>query len=319
MSNPIFGSSAVFADPVKRRGNRQQSQQQSQQHTATSGNPYAPHAAQQQNPYAPNAGQQNAGQQPAYGRSPAPATPAAAGLNQMYSAPSATPVNTGRLTYDDVIMKTGGLLALLVLVAAVTWAAFDALPYLYVAGALIGFVLALVNIFRKKISPPLIVAYTVAEGVFVGGISAMLNTVYPGVALQAVLATVITFSVTLALFKSGKIRASAKATKIFMVAMLGYVAFSLVNVGMMIFGSNDAAFGLRSQEVGGIPLGVIIGVLAVILAAYSLVLDFDSIERGVKQGAPAKFAWKAAFGLIVTLVWLYIEFLRIFSLIAGRN
>lgn len=314
MSNPVFGSSAVFADPVKRRGNKknqqdQQTPQNQQQAPSQQGaygaprtNPYS--AGQQQNPYGA----------PAHG-----AAPSAAGMNQMYNAPSATPVDTGRLTYDDVIMKTGGLIALLIVVAAATWVAYDAMPYLYIVGAIVGFGLALVNIFKKKISPGLITAYAIAEGVFVGGLSAMLDGIYPGVALQAVLATAITFGVTLGLFKSGKIRASAKATKIFMVVMLGYVAFSLVNVGIMMFGSNDSAWGLRSSvTVFGIPLGVIVGVLAVILAAYSLVLDFDSIQRGVQQGAPAKFAWKAAFGLIVTLVWLYVEFLRIFALLS-RN
>lgn len=311
MSNPVFGSTAAFADPVKRRGNKGQNQQETAQT-----DPYA-----RPNAYEPTSAYAEPSAQPQHGS--APATAGAAGLNHMYNAPSATPVDTGRLTYDDVIMKTGGLLALLVVVAAATWTVADAMPSLYIFGAIIGFVLALVNIFGKTIRPGLIVAYAVAEGVFVGGLSAMLNSIFPGVALQAVIATVITFGVTLALFKSGKIRASAKATKIFMVAMLGYLAFSLVNVGMMIFGSSDAAWGMRSSTLTilgiEIPLGVLIGVVAVILAAYSLVLDFDSIERGVQQGAPAKFAWKAAFGLIVTLVWLYVEFLRIFSILAGRD
>lgn len=284
MSNPVFGASPVFADPVKRRGKQQRQPAQA--------DPYA-------------------------------APPAASTLDQMYQAPSATTVDTGRLTYDDVIMKTGGLIALLIVVAGATWVAFDAMPMLYIAGAIVGFVLAMVNIFKKKISPGLITAYVVAEGVFLGGLSAMLNSIYPGVAIQAFLATVITFAVTLVAFKSGKIRVSAKSTKIFMIAMLGYFAFSLVNVGIMIFGSGAAAssaWGLRSGvEVFGMPLGVVIGVLAVVLAAYSLVLDFDSIKRGVEQGAPAKFAWKAAFGLIVTLVWLYVEFLRIFAILAGRD
>ncbi len=300
MSNPVFGSSSVFADPVKRRGNKKEDRQQ----TTSQADPYA---GSQQGAYGAGSG--------AYS-----AAPAAASLNQMYDSPSATSVDTGRLTYDDVIMKTGGLLALLVVVAALTWVSFDAMPNLYIAGAIIGFVLAMVNIFKKKISPGLIIAYAIAEGVFVGGLSAMLNSVFPGVALQAVLATAITFGVTLALFKSGKIRASAKATKIFMVAMLGYLAFSLVNVGVMVFGSSNSAWGLRSDvEVFGMPLGVVVGVVAVIIAAYALVLDFDSIQRGVTQGAPAQFAWKAAFGLIVTLVWLYVEFLRIFAILAGRD
>lgn len=269
MSNPVFGSSNVFADPVKRRGDK------------------------------------------------APATPDAGTLDQMYAAPSATPVQTGRLTYDDVIMKTGGLLALLVVVAGATWLLA---PQLYIVGAIVGFVLAMVNIFKKQPSPALITAYAVAQGVFLGGLSAVLDAVYPGVALQALLATAVTFGATLVLFTSGKVRATPKLTRIFLVAMVGYLAFSLVNLGIMIFGSNDAAWGLRtSVTIMGMPLGVVIGVVAVLLAAYSLVIDFDAIQRGVREGAPAKFAWTAAFGLIVTLVWLYVEFLRIFAILSGRD
>ncbi|MGO1316460.1 MAG: Bax inhibitor-1/YccA family protein [Cellulomonadaceae bacterium] len=280
MSNPVFGSNDVFADPVQRRGRKQ-----------APANPYA-----------------------------STPTPDAGTLDQMYAAPTATPRDTGRLTYDDVIVKTGGLLALLVVVAAATWMTFDAAPGLYIVGAIVGFVLAMVNIFKKQPSPALITAYTVAQGVFLGGLSASLDRIYPGVALQALLATTVTVAVTLLLFTSGKVRATPKATKIFLVLMLSYLAFSLVNLGIMIFGSSDAAWGLRtSVTVFGIPLGVVLGIVAVLLAAYSLVLDFDSIQRGVREGAPAKFAWTAAFGLIVTLVWLYVEFLRIFAILAGRD
>ena len=240
-------------------------------------------------------------------------------LDAMYNSPAATTVDTGRLTYEDVIMKAGGLIALLVVVAAGAWVTHEALPGLYIVGAIVGFVLAMVNIFKKAPSPALIVAYTIAEGVFLGGLSAMLDRLYPGVALQALLATGITFAVTLFACKSGKIRASAKATKIFTIIMLSYFAFSLINVGVMIFGSGGNQWGLRGGEIFGFKLGVIIGIVAVCLAAYSLVLDFDSIQRGVIQGAPKKFAWTAAFGLIVTLVWLYVEFLRIFAILSGRD
>lgn len=255
------------------------------------------------------------------GRQVGPQTPVdPSTLENMYAMPSATAVQTGRLTYDDVIVKAGGLIALLVVVAGLTWVATPTMPALWIVGAVVGFVLALVNIFKKTPSPALITAYTVAEGMFLGGLSAILNAVYPGVAMQALVATVVTFGVVLVGFRSGKLRTSPKLTRIFMIAMLSYFAFSLVNVGIMIFGSSDAAWGLRSSvSIGGIPLGVVIGVLAVLLASYSLVMDFEAIERGVVQGAPRSFAWTAAFGLIVTLVWLYTEFLRIFALLSGRD
>ncbi|MBN3585572.1 Bax inhibitor-1/YccA family protein, partial [Algoriphagus aestuarii] len=100
----------------------------------------------------------------------------------------------------------------------------------------------------------------------------------------------------------------------------GYALFSLVNLGMMLFGATDSAFGLRtSVEIMGIPLGVIVGVLAVGLAAFCLIMDFDAIKRGVEGGIPARFAWSAAFGLLVTLVWLYLEFLRLLAILRGGD
>ena len=244
----------------------------------------------------------------------------AATLENMYAQPSATPVQTNRLTYDDVIVKTGGLLALVVIAAAVSWQLSPAMPGLYIAGAIIGFVLALINIFKKSPSPALIMGYAVAEGVFLGGLSVFLDTLYPGVAMQALIATVVTFAVVLIGFKSGKLRTSPKLTKMFFIAMISYAAFSLVNLGLMLFGATDAAWGLRSGvEIAGLPLGVIIGAVAVLLASYSLVMDFEQIKHGVEVGVARNLAWTFAFGLVVTLVWLYVEFLRIFAILAGRD
>ncbi|MBD9698267.1 Bax inhibitor-1/YccA family protein [Flavimobilis sp. GY10621] len=243
----------------------------------------------------------------------------AATLENMYAQPSATPVQTNRLTYDDVIVKTGGLLALVVIAAAVSWQLSPAMPGLYIAGAIIGFVLALINIFKKSPSPALIMGYAVAEGVFLGGLSVFMDAFYPGVAMQALIATVVTFAVVLVGFKSGKLRTSPKLTKMFFIAMISYAAFSLVNLGIMLFGASDNAWGLRGGEIAGFPLGVIIGAVAVLLASYSLVMDFEQIKHGVEVGVPRNLAWTFAFGLVVTLVWLYVEFLRIFAILSGRD
>lgn len=234
----------------------------------------------------------------------------------MYDAPTATTRDTGRLTYDDVIVKTGGLLALLVVVAAATW---YVAPQLYFVGAIVGLVLGLVNAFKKNPSPPLIIAYTVAQGVFLGGISYLFQNVYvegvstSPIVLQAVLATFATFGASLFLFRSGKVRVTPKFTRWLLIAMVGYLAFSVVNLVLSFFIGGD--FGpLRSGWVG-----VVAGLVAVGLAAASLIMDFDSIKRGVEQGAPARLAWSAAFGLIVTLVWLYLEILRILAILQGRD
>ena len=131
------------------------------------------------------------------------------------------------------------------------------------------------------------------------------------------LATFVVVGVTLALFASGKVRASKRATKIFLVAMIGYLAFSLINVFVMIFGGADAnPWGLRGMDIPGteIPLGLVLGALAVLLGAYSLVLDFDFIQKGVQQRVDKKYAWTGAFGIMVTVIWLYLEILRMLAI-----
>jgi uncharacterized YccA/Bax inhibitor family protein len=235
-------------------------------------------------------------------------------LNDMYNRESA-PKTGDVMTVEDTIAKTVGAFALLLVGAAISWVLAPAMPFLWIGAGIIGFVLALVNIFKKQPSGALVLAYAAVEGVFVGGISRFFEVSYPGVVSQALIATIVVVAVTLALFASGKIRASKKATKVFLIAMVGYAIFSLVNFGLMIFGVTDTAFGTRDFEIFGIPLGVILGVLVVILAAYSLVLDFDFIQRGVANGAPRAFGWKGTFGIMITVIWLYLELLRFFSIL----
>lgn len=257
-------------------------------------------------------------------------------LEGMYAAPPAGAIETDRMSVEDTVWKTAGLFAILLVTAAIGWVwtlggldvprydpynppAVSMLPW--IIGALGGFVLAMAVMFtsRKKVRPALIFAYAVFEGLFIGGISAFFEVRWPGIVFQATLATVSVVGVTLALFASGKIRASKKATKIFMIAMMGYLVFSLLNVVLMWTGVNTNAFGMLSQPVFGIPLGLIIGVLVVIMAAYSLVLDFDQIQQGVRNGAPRKYGWLGAFGIMVTVVWLYVEILRIIAIARGNN
>lgn len=237
-------------------------------------------------------------------------TPSRVELEDIYNRPAATPLETQRMTYDDVIMKTAIMLVLLLAGGAV--GAF--MPALALPALFGGFVLALVNIFKKVPSPGLIAAYALVEGVFLGAISFTLERFLPGIVLQAVAGTLIVFGVTLALFANGRVRATPRATKIFMIAGISYALFSLLNLGLMLTGVNQDPWGLHSASIGGIPLGLIIGPLAILMAAYSLVLDFTFIKNGVEQGAPRSLAWKAAFGLVLTLVWLYIEILRLISI-----
>jgi uncharacterized YccA/Bax inhibitor family protein len=240
-------------------------------------------------------------------------------LQQMYNRPAAGPAETGRMTYDDVIVKTAMCLAVVMAGAAVTlFVSLSLATMLMIVGALGGFVLALVNTFKKQPSPALILAYAGLEGFFLGGLTRILDGMFPGVGLQAVIGTLSVFAVTLLLFRSGKVRATPKAMRFFMIAMIGYAVFALVNMVMVWTGAVQSPFGLSTSiEILGIPLGVFIGILAIGLAAFSLIMDFTSIEAGVRSGAPERFAWTAAFGLTVTLVWLYVEIIRVLSILRG--
>ena len=277
-----------------------------------------------------------AGAQTRYTPPPAPtasaaATAEAANLEGMYTAPAAGAVETDRMTVEDTVFKTLALFGVLVVTAVVGWIWSmagvsvanpnpSAAPM--IVGGLVGFVLAMVAIFKKKPSVPVFLAYAAFEGLFVGGISAFFEFMFPGIVIQATLATLSVVGVTLALFASGKVRASARATKIFMIAMIGYMVFGLINIVLMLFNAPIAGgpFGMYSEvKVLGIPLGVIIGVVVVIMAAYSLVLDFDQIQRGVRNGAARVYGWVGAFGIMVTVVWLYVEILRLLAILRGNN
>lgn len=247
----------------------------------------------------------------------AQSTMSAEQLQQMYSKPSAGPSQTGRMSYDDVIVKTLATLGMVLVGAAVGWF----FPILMLPGVIVGLVLGLVNSFKKNPSPVLILGYGLFEGFFLGGLSGFLEALYPGIALQAILGTLSVFLVTLVLFRNAKVRATPKMARFFLIAMAGYALFSLVNFFLMIFNVTNEPWGVRSMDIPGtnIPFGVVLGLLAVVLASFSLIMDFTSIEKGVKNGVPAKYSWTAAFGLTVTLVWLYVEILRLLAILRGDD
>lgn len=236
----------------------------------------------------------------------AQATVDAATLDQMYAQPSATPRETGRMTYDDVIIRTVGMFAVIVVTGAATWLLA---PQLFWVGMVGGLVLGLVNAFKREPSPALIMAYAAFQGVFLGGISAVFESQWQGVVMQAILATLATFAACLVLFRSGRIRVTPKFTRWLVIALAGYLVFALTNFVLSFFIASEGFGPLRNG-----PLGIIIGLVAVGLASFSLIVDFDAVKRGVEGGAPRKYAWTAAFGLAVTLIWLYIEFLRLIAI-----
>jgi uncharacterized YccA/Bax inhibitor family protein len=261
-----------------------------------------------------------------FGRGGAPAQQASAGmaatdgmssqqLQDLYNQPAAGPVQTKRLTIDDVVMKTIGLFAIVLIFGAVGWQLSPTYGIGIWGVGLVGILgLGLVIAFKKTISVPLILAYAVFEGLFVGAISESYSTyfdrgadtpIFQGIVAQAVLATLSVFAGMLLAYKTGIIKVTEKFRRIVTMAVIGYVIFGLINLVYAMVSGNSFGIG------GSGALGIGISLFAIGLASAMLALDFDSIDRAIAAGAPEKYSWLLAHGLIVTLVWLYLEILRL--------
>ena len=239
-----------------------------------------------------------------------------------------TPTGDRRMTLDSVVEKTAISLGLLVIAAAITWfaigdlggvnqdAAYGKAFTFAIGDALLGLVLSLVNSFKKVISPALVIAYAVVEGVFVGAFSKVIAAYVgePSIVFQAVLATMVAFGGTLFAYKFFNIQVTAKFRKVVTIAMFSFVGVMLLNMVLSLTGVFESG-GLRGFNA----LGLLISAVAVVLAVFMLILDFDYVERGVAAGVPERESWRAAFGLTVTLVWLYIELLRILAILRGSD
>ncbi|MFF4061485.1 Bax inhibitor-1/YccA family protein [Streptomyces sp. NPDC001668] len=241
------------------------------------------------------------------------------GLQQ--GAPPQAPVTTGRMTMDDVVMRTGTTLGILIVTAALAWAL---LPVddanigrsygIGIGAALIGMVLALVQSFKRTATPALIVSYAAFEGVFLGVVSSIVdNRIASGAAMQAVIGTLAVFAAVLVAYKAGWIRVNRRFYGFVMAAALGFVLLMVVNMLFAVFGGGDG-LGFRS---GG--LGILFGIIGVLLGACFLALDFKQVEDGIAYGAPKEEAWLAAFGLTLTLVWIYMEFLRLVAILNSSD
>ncbi len=232
----------------------------------------------------------------------------------------ATQVDPGRMTIDSVVQKTGLTMGIVVLVAAATWvmtgpvADPDALPLLTtlsMMGALGAFALSMVNSFKKVVSPGLIIAFAALEGVFVGAFSKLIEGYFgDGLVIGAVLGTVAAVAGTLAAYKFFNIQVGAKFRMWVIGAMFGFVALSLLDFVLQFFGSS---FGFNGFGT----MGLISSVVGLGLGVLMLILDFDFVERGIAAGLPERESWRAAFGLTVTIVWIYIELLRILAILRG--
>ncbi|GAA2496453.1 Bax inhibitor-1/YccA family protein [Streptomyces thermolineatus] len=298
-SNPVFSRRGFSRDDNAYAGFNAQQQ--------PAGNPYA---AQQPggNPYAqgPVAGNPYAAQQPL--------TPDQ--MQQMYQAPSAGPVQTGRMTIDDVVMRTATTLGLVIVGAVVGWFVLPVSEQSYgiaVGAALAAMVLALWQSFARKPMPAVILAYAALEGIFLGVLSKLFNYQFPGAPVQAVLGTMAVFVAMLIAYKTRLIRVNRRFVGVVMAAAMGFVLLMAVNLLFAVFGGGDG-LGLRSGA-----LGIVFGIIGVVLGAAFLAMDFKQVEDGVQYGAPRNEAWLAAFGLTLTLVWIYLELLRLISILRGDD
>ncbi|MGV9335551.1 Bax inhibitor-1/YccA family protein [Nocardia sp. NPDC003726] len=228
------------------------------------------------------------------------------------------PPTTRSMTIDDVVTKTGITLAVLALSAIVSYGLTNAntslAPLFVIGGGLVGLVLVLIATFANKMdNPAIVLSYAVAEGLFLGALSFMFTNIefggVGGSALigQAVLGTFGVFAGMLVVYKTGAIRVTPRFTRIIVGAMIGILVLMLGNLVVSFF--IDGGLGLRD---GG-PLAIVFSLVVIAIAAFSFLLDFDAADQLIRAQAPERAAWGVALGLTVTLVWLYVEILRLLS------
>ncbi|OXM67373.1 Bax inhibitor-1/YccA family protein [Amycolatopsis vastitatis] len=221
------------------------------------------------------------------------------------------------MTVDDVVVKTGLSLGTALLFGVITaiWAQVQlsetgrlsgALIGAMVGGLIVGLVISLVIIFRQKPSGALTLTYSAAEGLFLGALSGVFEVIYPGIALQAIIGTVGVFVGMLVVYKTGAVKVTPKLTKWIVGAVVGAAVLMLFNL------ISSLAFGFNPLRGGG-TMAIIFSIVCIGIAAFSFLLDFDQADRMIREGLPSKWAWYTAFGLMTTLVWLYLEILRLLS------
>lgn len=223
-----------------------------------------------------------------------------------------------RLTINDVIVKTAICFAVLLAGAAVGWRVTPDMPWLTFGSMLAAVGLGLFVSFSRKVSPPLVLAYAAVEGVFLGGISwtydawvATVNPDYEGLIGQAIVGTLVAFAVMLVLYRTRIVKVNGTFVRIMMVALISYAVLALASFIAALFGVGGG-FGFAGLGT----LGLVFMGLAIVLAAFTLMLDFKAIEDGIQMGLPERESWRMAFGLMVTLVWLYLEILRLLAILA---
>ncbi|WP_028652907.1 Bax inhibitor-1/YccA family protein [Nocardioides halotolerans] len=235
------------------------------------------------------------------------------------------PAATGPMTIDTVVQKTAISLGLVIVAAAATWLVTGditdnevpgGLITALTLGSLVAFALSMVNSFKRVVSPALVMAFAVAEGVALGAFSKFIDSIYstPGtgnLVIQAVIGTFAAFAGTLAAYKFFNIQVGAKFRMFVIAAVFGMIGLSLMELVLGLFGSSFGLFGF-----GG--LGILTAVAGLVLGVFMLILDFDFVEQGIANRIPEQESWRAAFAMTVSLVWIYTNLLRLLAIFSDN-
>lgn len=241
-------------------------------------------------------------------------------LDQQTQPTVGVPAAGRPMTIDDVVMKTGVAFVVLLIGAGIGWVLTPSMPWLPFVAMIVGLVIFFVGAFRKLPKAGTVLSYSLVEGVFLGGISMFYQDFVAAsgsdanIITQAVIGTFVAFGVMLALYRTRIIKVNGTFIKIMMVAMVSYLVIALISFVAALFGVGG---GWGFYGVGG--LGLLLCVAGVALAAFSLNLDFAAIEQGINEGLPEAYSWRMVFGLVVTLVWLYLEILRFLAILNSNN
>ncbi len=329
MANPVMNSivkdwSAQTTTPAgyPAMPGYQPASQQAHNPFGGSTNPYG--APEESGPSGAQAGRA-ADRGPVYGvpqGAPAGYDDSMASYEAMMNAPAADAVDRGVMTYDDVVVKSIICFGLLLVGASVGWFGGLVAPALAMLALLPALLLAvglsLFIQFSKTIRPALVIAFSLVEGFVLGALSFSFESRFPGIVVTAVVATLVVIGTTLGAFTMGFVRNSSTLTR---VAGIGSVAFFFYYMASLLLSGTGLVdmTAVRNTTIFGIPLGVIIGVLAVFIGVLCIVRDFDAVKVGVANNVPEKYSWLCTFAIMTDVIWIYLEILRILSYFMRRN
>ncbi len=299
---------------------------------------YQPASAQARNPYVgetnPYGTQQGVDYsgQPIYGAPQGNPTayPAPSGYEEqmasyeaMMNAPAADAVDRGTMTYDDVVVKSLICFGLLLMGATAGWltgiVTLGAAMLVALGACVVTLGLGLFIRFSKTVRPAAIIAYSLIEGFVLGALSIAFELMYPGIVVTAVLATLVVIGTTLAAFTMGFVRNSSTLARVAGIGCTAFFFYYLVTFALSVTGLVDMTAVNNTKIFFGIPLGVIIGVLAVFIGVLCLVRDFDAVKVGVANNVPEKYSWLCTFAIMTDVIWIYLEILKILSYLMRRD